>query len=87
MPLVFVVHPSVPATTLSELIAYAKSRPGHLTYASSGAGAPQRMAAELFKRAAGVDMLHVPYKGSGPLLTDLMGGQIQYSFETMTAAA
>jgi tripartite-type tricarboxylate transporter receptor subunit TctC len=86
VPLVFVVHPSVPATTLSELIAYAKSRPGHLTYASSGAGAPQRMAAELFKRAAGVDMLHVPYKGSGPAMADLMGGQVLTMVETVPAA-
>jgi tripartite-type tricarboxylate transporter receptor subunit TctC len=86
VPLVFVVHPSVPATTLSELIAYAKSRPGYLTYASSGAGAPQRMAAELFKRAAGVDMLHVPYKGSGPAMADLMGGQVLTMVETVPAA-
>ena len=86
VPLVFVVHPSVPATTLSELIAYARSRPGHLTYASSGAGAPQRMAAELFKRAAGVDMLHVPYKGSGPAMADLMGGQVLTMVETVPAA-
>jgi tripartite-type tricarboxylate transporter receptor subunit TctC len=86
VPLVFVVHPSVPATNLSELIAYAKSRPGYLTYASSGAGAPQRMAAELFKRAAGVDMLHVPYKGSGPAMADLMGGQVLTMVETVPAA-
>ena len=86
VPLVFVVHPSVPATNLSELIAYAKSRPGYLTYASSGAGAPQRMAAELFKRAAGVEMLHVPYKGSGPAMADLMGGQVLTMVETVPAA-
>jgi tripartite-type tricarboxylate transporter receptor subunit TctC len=86
VPLVFVVHPSVPATNLSELIAYAKSKPGYLTYASSGAGAPQRMAAELFKRAAGVDMLHVPYKGSGPAMADLMGGQVLTMVETVPAA-
>lgn len=86
VPLVFLVHPSVPATTLSELIAYAKSRPGYLTYASSGAGAPQRMAAELFKRAAGVDMLHVPYKGSGQAMADLMGGQVLTMVETVPAA-
>jgi tripartite-type tricarboxylate transporter receptor subunit TctC len=86
VPLVFVVHPSVPANNLSELIAYAKSRPGYLTYASSGAGAPQRMAAELFKRAAGVDILHVPYKGSGPAMADLMGGQVLTMVETVPAA-
>ena len=86
VPLVFVVHPSVPANNLAELIAYAKSRPGYLSYASSGAGAPQRMAAELFKRAAGVDMLHVPYKGSGPAMADLMGGQVLTMVETVPAA-
>ena len=86
VPLVFVVHPSVPANNLSELIAYAKSRPGYLTYASSGAGAPQRMAAELFKRAAGVEMLHVPYKGSGPAMADLIGGQVLTMVETVPAA-
>ncbi len=86
VPLVFVVHPSVPANNLKELIAYAKSRPGYLTYASSGAGAPQRMAAELFKRAAGVDMLHVPYKGSGPAMADLIGGQVLTMVETVPAA-
>ena len=86
VPLVFVVHPSVPANNLSELIAYARSRPGYLTYASSGAGAPQRMAAELFKRAAGVDMLHVPYKGSGPAMADLVGGQVLTMVETVPAA-
>jgi tripartite-type tricarboxylate transporter receptor subunit TctC len=86
VPLVFVVHPSVPANNLTELIAYAKSKPGYLTYASSGAGAPQRMAAELFKRAAGVNMLHVPYKGSGPAMADLMGGQVLTMVETVPAA-
>ncbi|MET0961790.1 MAG: tripartite tricarboxylate transporter substrate binding protein [Noviherbaspirillum sp.] len=86
VPLVFVVHPSVPANNLRELIAYAKSKPGYLTYASSGAGAPQRMAAELFKRAAGVDILHVPYKGSGPAMADLMGGQVLTMVETVPAA-
>jgi tripartite-type tricarboxylate transporter receptor subunit TctC len=86
VPLVFVVHPSVPAKNLKELIAYAKSKPGYLTYASSGAGAPQRMAAELFKRTAGVDMMHVPYKGSGPAMNDLVGGQVLTMVETVPAA-
>src|SRR5207344_233874 len=76
VPLVFVVNPSVPAKTLSELIAYAKSKPGEVTFASSGAGAPQRMGAELFQRRAGLQLLHVPYKGSGPAMTDLVGGQV-----------
>ncbi|MEO8653548.1 MAG: tripartite tricarboxylate transporter substrate binding protein [Ramlibacter sp.] len=86
VPLVFVVHPSVPAKTLKELIAHAKSKPGELSFASSGAGAPQRLAAEMFKRQAGVEMIHVPYKGSGPAMTDLMGGQVLTMVETVPAA-
>lgn len=86
VPLVFVVNPKVPVKTLDELIAYAKQHPGKLTYASSGAGAPQRMGAELFKRQAGVDMLHVPYRGSGPAMTDLVGGQVLTMVETVPAA-
>lgn len=86
VPLVFVVNPNVPAKSLKELIAYAKANPGKLTYASSGAGAPQRMGAELFKRQAGVDMLHVPYRGSGPAMTDLVGGQVNTMVETVPAA-
>ena len=86
VPLVFVVHPSVPVKTLKELITYAKSKPGELSFASSGAGAPQRLAAEMFKRSAGVEMIHVPYKGSGPAMTDLMGGQVLTMVETVPAA-
>lgn len=86
VPLVFVVNPQVPVKTLKELIDYAKKHPGELTYASSGAGAPQRMAAELFKRQAGVDMLHVPYRGSGPAMTDLVGGQVKTMVETVPAS-
>jgi tripartite-type tricarboxylate transporter receptor subunit TctC len=86
VPLVFVVHPSVPATTLKELITYTKANPGKLSFASSGAGAPQRMGGELFKRVAGLDMLHIPYKGSGPAMTDLMGGHVLTMVETVPAA-
>ena len=86
VPLVFVVHPSVPATNIKELIAYGKANPNKLTYASSGAGAPQRMAAELFKRQAGVEMMHVPYKGSGPAMTDLIGGTVLMMTETAPAS-
>jgi len=86
VPLVFVVNPKLPINDLKELIAYAKAHPGELTYASSGAGAPQRMAAELFKRQAGVDMLHVPYRGSGPAMTDLVGGQVLTMVETVPAS-
>lgn len=86
VPLVFVVNPTVPAKDLKQLIAYGKSKPGYLTYASSGAAAPQRMAAELFKRMAGLDILHVPYKGSGPAMNDLVGGQVLMMVETVPAA-
>jgi tripartite-type tricarboxylate transporter receptor subunit TctC len=86
VPLVFVVHPSVPARNIKELIAYAKSKPGELTYASSGPGAPQRMGAELFQRIAGVKMVHVPYKGSGPAMNDLVGGHVLTMVETVPAA-
>jgi tripartite-type tricarboxylate transporter receptor subunit TctC len=86
VPLVFVVHPSVPANNFQQLIAYAKANPGKLTYASSGAGAPQRMAAEIFRINAGADMIHVPYKGSGPAMTDLVGGQVLMTAETVPAA-
>ncbi len=70
VPLVFVVNPQVPAKSLAEFIALAKSRPGAITMASAGNGSPQHLAAEMFKRVAGVDVLHVPYKGSGPAMTD-----------------
>ena len=86
VPLVFVVNPNVPAKTLKELIAYAKSKPGEMSFASSGAGGPQRMAGELFKRSAGIDMIHIPYKGSGPALVDLIGGQVLTMVETVPAA-
>lgn len=86
VPLVWVVHPSLPVKTLKDLIAYAKANPGKLTYASSGAGAPQRMCAELFKAKIGADMLHIPYKGSGPAMTDLVGGQVLTMCETVPAA-
>ena len=86
VPLVVVVNPAVPAKTLAELVAYAKANPDKLNYASSGAGAPQRMAAEILRREAGIQMLHVPYKGSGPAMTDLVGGQVNIMAETVPAA-
>ncbi len=86
VPLVFVVNPSVQANTLQQLIALAKSRPGYVTMASAGNGSPQHLAGEMFKRAAGVDILHVPYKGSGPAMTDLMGGQVLSMIETVPAS-
>ncbi len=86
VPLVFVVHPAVKANTLAELIALAKAKPGSLAFASAGNGSPQHLATEMFKRMAGVDVLHVPYKGSGPAMTDLVGGQVQAMIETAPAA-
>jgi tripartite-type tricarboxylate transporter receptor subunit TctC len=76
----FVVHPSVPAKTVAEFVAYARANPGKLSYGSAGAGSLPQLAAELLKNRAGLDILHVPYKGGGPLLTDLLGGQIQVAF-------
>lgn len=72
-----VVHPSIPATTVAELMAYAKAHPGKLAYGSSGGGAASHLAAELFKAMAGIDLLHVPYKGIGNAVGDLLGGQVQ----------
>jgi tripartite-type tricarboxylate transporter receptor subunit TctC len=85
--LVMVVHPSVPASTLREFIALAKSKPGTLNYASSGNGTPYHMAGELFKAMAGVDVVHVPYKGSSGARTDILGGQVQMMFDAITTMA
>ena len=78
-----VVHPSVPATSVPELIAYARSRPGTLTFASAGMGTASHLAGELFKTMAKVDMVHVPYKGNVPAITDLLAGQTSLIFATM----
>jgi tripartite-type tricarboxylate transporter receptor subunit TctC len=86
VPLVFVVHPSVKANSLTEFIALVKSKPGTMSVASSGNGSPQHLAAEMFQRVAGVQMLHVPYKGSGPAMTDLIGGQVNSMIETAPSA-
>jgi tripartite-type tricarboxylate transporter receptor subunit TctC len=85
--LLLVVHPSVPAKNVSELIALAKSKPGKLNYASSGNGTPYHMAGELFKYMAGVDMTHVPYKGSSGARTDIVGGQVDVMFDAETTMA
>ncbi len=74
------------ARTVKDIIAACRARPGHLTFGSSGPASAQHLALELFKHQAKVFALHIPYRGSGPLITDLIGGQVQYSFETMTAA-
>ena len=85
--LVLVVHPSVRANTLKELIALAKSKPHVLNYASSGPGTPYHMAGELFKAMAGLDIVHVPYKGSSGARTDILGGQVQMMFDAITTMA
>jgi tripartite-type tricarboxylate transporter receptor subunit TctC len=83
---VLVAHPSIPVTTVKELIALAKARPGQLTFASSGIGNATHLTGELFKYLAKVNMVHVPYKGGGPAMTDLMGGQVSFSFASMPSA-
>jgi len=80
MPLVMVVHPSVPATTVPALIAYAKANPRRINMASPGIGTPGHVAGELFKMMTGTEMVHVPYRGGGPALTGLIGGQVQVFF-------
>ena len=85
-PLVMEVNPSVPAKTVPELIAYAKANPGKLNVGSGGKGSPQHMAGELFKLLAGVDMVHVHYRGSAPMLTDLLRGELQVSFDPMLSS-
>jgi tripartite-type tricarboxylate transporter receptor subunit TctC len=81
-PNILVVHPAVPAHSVAELIALAKKNPGKLNYASSGSGAAAHLAGELFKTMAGVDLVHVPYKGAQPALTDVIAGQVQVMFAT-----
>ena len=83
---VLVVHPSVKANTVAELIALAKAKPASLSYASAGNGTAPHISGELFKQLAGVDMLHVPYKGSGPAVTDTLAGQTQVMFPSIVAA-
>ena len=86
VPNIVVVNPSVKAKNIQELIALTKTKPGGVTYGSAGSGTSHHMAAELFKSMANVDMQHVPYKGGGPMMQDLMGGQIDAAFETAASA-
>jgi tripartite-type tricarboxylate transporter receptor subunit TctC len=81
VPLVMEVNPSFPANSVAEFITYAKANPGKINMASAGIGGPQHVAGELFKFMAGVDLLHVPYRGSTPALTDLLSGQVQVMFD------
>jgi tripartite-type tricarboxylate transporter receptor subunit TctC len=85
-PGLLVVHPSLPVKTLTELIALAKAKPGSLSYASSGTGAPSHLAVELIKTMAGIDMVHVPYRSMAPGITELLGGHVQLSIPTISAA-
>jgi tripartite-type tricarboxylate transporter receptor subunit TctC len=86
VPLVMEVNPSVPASTVLEFIAYAKDNPGKLNMASAGYGTPQHVSGELFKMMAGVNLTHVPYRGTAPALIDLLGGQMQIMFDTTPAS-
>jgi len=85
IPLVLIAHPSTPARSVQELVALAKAQPGKLNYASFGSGTSAHFAGELFKSAAGVDIVHVPYKGSAPAMQDLIGGQVPLAFDTNVA--
>ncbi|MFM2238910.1 MAG: hypothetical protein RJA69_284 [Pseudomonadota bacterium] len=85
-PNILICNADQPAKTVSDLVELCKRQPGKISFASAGGGSAQHFALEMFKLQAGIDALHVPYKGSGPALTDLIGGQVNYCFETMTSA-
>jgi len=86
IPQVMVVNPALPPKTVPEFIAYVKANPGKINMASSGIGTSQHVCGELFKMMAGVDMVHVPYRGAAPAITDLLAGQVQVAFDTMTTS-
>src|SRR5690554_7194602 len=83
---VLVVNTEVPVNSVQELVEYAKANPGELNFASSGSGTSIHMAGELFKQRAGIDVTHIPYKGSAPATTDLIGGQVDYMFDNMPSS-
>jgi tripartite-type tricarboxylate transporter receptor subunit TctC len=85
-PLLMEVHPSVPAKTIAEFVAYARKNPGNLNFGSAGTGGTIHLAGEMFKRMAGIEMTHVPYKGAAPALTDLLAGNIQVMFDSVSTA-
>lgn len=87
VPNVLVIHPKHPFKTVDELVKYAKANPGKLNYGSAGSGASHHLAGELFKRLAGVDMVHVPYKGIGPMMTDLVGGVVDLAFDGLASSS
>ncbi|CAM4259710.1 Bug family tripartite tricarboxylate transporter substrate binding protein [Bordetella muralis] len=86
VPNILVLNPKVPVKSVQELVDYAKANPGKLAFASSGSGTSIHMAGELFKMRTGIDVLHVPYKGSAPAVTDLIGGQVQFMFDNMPSS-
>jgi tripartite-type tricarboxylate transporter receptor subunit TctC len=86
LPVVMEVHPSVPAKSVAEFVAYAKQNPGKINFGSAGTGGTIHLASEMFKQMAGIEMTHVPYKGAGPALTDLLSGNIQVMFDTLSTA-
>jgi tripartite-type tricarboxylate transporter receptor subunit TctC len=86
LPVVMEVHPSVPARTVAEFVTYAKKNPGKISFGSAGTGGTIHLAGEMFKEMAGIEMTHIPYKGAGPALADLLGGNIQVMFDTISTA-
>jgi tripartite-type tricarboxylate transporter receptor subunit TctC len=86
LPLILIVHPSIPARSVKELVGIAKGKPGQLSYASSGVGSATHMTTELFRMMAGVDIVHIPYKGSGQAMADLIGGQVAVAFDQITSS-
>ena len=86
LPLILIVHPSLPVKSVKELIALAKAKPGQLSYASSGVGGATHMTAEVFRMLAGVDIVHIPYKGSGQAMVDLISGQVGMAFDQITSS-
>jgi tripartite-type tricarboxylate transporter receptor subunit TctC len=86
LPLILIVHPSLPVKSVRDLIALAKSKPGQLSYASSGVGGATHMTAEIFRMLSGVDIVHIPYKGSGQAMVDLISGQVTIAFDQITSS-
>ncbi len=84
-PMILVTHPSLPANTVKELVALARTRPGTINYASAGSGSTAHLAGELFKSMAGINVVHIPYKGAGPAVTDLVGGQVQFMLTAISS--
>ncbi len=86
LPIILVTHPSIPANTLNDLVALAKAKPGTLAFATSGNGSTGHLAGEMFKSVAGINLVHIPYKGSAPAISDVLGGQVAMTFDGLPAA-